>query len=64
MTDLNTDDRAAICRLTRSVRRLIESVQRENSEVWQLARQASIDLSVVEHRLGGYCADVPEGDGE
>jgi predicted MarR family transcription regulator len=41
-----------MARLLRSTRRLIESIQRENSEVWHLARQASIDLSVVEHQLG------------
>lgn len=53
-------DRAAVCRLTRSVHKLIEAVQHENSMIWQLARQASIDLSVVEHHLGDYCEDVPE----
>ncbi len=47
-----TIDREAMSRLLRSTRRLIESIQRENSEVWHLARQASIDLSEVEHQLG------------
>jgi hypothetical protein len=47
-----TVDRESMSRLLRSTRRLIESIQRENSEVWNLARQASIDLSVVEHQLG------------
>ena len=61
---MNDIDREAICRLTRSVRKLIEAIQHENSQAWQLARQASIDLSVVEHKLGGYCEDVPEGPGE
>jgi predicted MarR family transcription regulator len=55
-TDPINIDRETMARLLRSTRRLIESIQRENSEVWHLARQASIDLSVVEHKLN---TDLP-----
>lgn len=61
---MTPDERMVICRLTRTVAKLLDLAQARNSAEWQLLHQARCDLACVEKALGeGYCQDVPEDEG-
>jgi hypothetical protein len=59
--EVNAEERIAVCRLTRTVSKLIDLAQARNAAEWQLLHQARIDVACVEKALGTkYCDDVPE----